>query len=65
MTRTHGAGNDLAPIYEELVRERGDVMTEAQRAAAHARHQEAALLPGPVPAGPPVPASAGPQGNGQ
>lgn len=44
MTRTP-AENDHLPIYEDLVRERGDVVTEAQIAAAHTQHQAAALLP--------------------
>lgn len=44
MTRTP-TENDHLPIYEDLVRERGDVVTEAQIAAAHTQHQAAALLP--------------------
>ncbi len=40
------SGNDHPPIYEELVRERGDAVTEAQRAAAHTQHQAAELLSG-------------------
>ncbi|MFE2263214.1 hypothetical protein [Streptomyces griseosporeus] len=35
-----------APIYEDLIRERGDVVAEAQRAAEHTHHQAAQLLPG-------------------
>ncbi|CAL9347823.1 hypothetical protein [Streptomyces sp. enrichment culture] len=33
-----------APIYEDLVRELGDVVAEAQRAADHIEHQAADLL---------------------
>jgi hypothetical protein len=36
--------NDHPPIYEELVRERGDAVAEAQRAAAHTQTQAAELL---------------------
>jgi hypothetical protein len=43
VTRTP-TGNDHLPIYEDLVRERGDVVAEAQRAAAHTQHQAAELL---------------------
>ena len=32
------------PIYEDLVRERGDAVAEAQQAAAHTQHQAAELL---------------------
>lgn len=35
-----------APIYEDLVRELGDVVAEAQRAADHIEHQAADLLAG-------------------
>ncbi|QDN91283.1 hypothetical protein FNV68_43445 [Streptomyces sp. S1D4-23] len=38
--------NDHPPIYEDLIRERGDVVAEAQRAAEHTNHQAAQLLPG-------------------
>lgn len=38
--------NDHPPIYEELVRERGDAVTEAQIAAAHTQNQAAELLTG-------------------
>ncbi|MFF4796144.1 hypothetical protein [Streptomyces sp. NPDC001276] len=31
-------------IYEDLIRERGDVVAEAQLAAAHTQHQATALL---------------------
>ncbi|MFB6703954.1 hypothetical protein ACFCW6_04475 [Streptomyces sp. NPDC056333] len=37
---------DHLPIYEDLVRECGDVVAEAQLAADHVRHQAAALLTG-------------------
>ncbi|QOV41590.1 hypothetical protein IM697_36870 [Streptomyces ferrugineus] len=43
MTRTP-AENDHLPIYEDLVRERGDVVAEAQMAAAHTQNQAAELL---------------------
>lgn len=44
---THSAsGNDHPPIYEELIRERGDVVAEAQLAAEHTQHQAAELLTG-------------------
>ncbi|MFF4020926.1 hypothetical protein [Streptomyces sp. NPDC001843] len=33
-----------APIYEELVRELGDALAEAQTAAEHTQHQAAELL---------------------
>ncbi|MEU6423922.1 hypothetical protein [Streptomyces spiralis] len=39
-------GNDHLPIYEDLIRERGDVIAEAQRAAEHTHHEAAQLLPG-------------------
>lgn len=46
-TMTHSsAGNDRLPIYEDLIRERGDVVAEAQRAAEHTQHQAAELLTG-------------------
>ncbi|HET9379478.1 MAG TPA: hypothetical protein VFP69_01440 [Streptomyces sp.] len=32
------------PIYEHLVRELGDVVAEARRAAAHTQHKAAQLL---------------------
>ncbi|MBC9724775.1 hypothetical protein [Streptomyces sp. TRM68367] len=38
---------DHLPIYEDLVRERGDVVAEAQMAAAHTENQAAELLQGP------------------
>lgn len=44
MTRTP-TENDHLPIYEDLVRERGDAVTEAQIAAAHTQHKAAELLP--------------------
>ncbi|MFE7269703.1 hypothetical protein [Streptomyces sp. NPDC057623] len=44
MTRTR-TENDHLPIYEDLVRERGDAVAEAQMAAAHTQHQAAELLP--------------------
>ncbi len=43
MTRTPTENNHL-PIYEDLVRERGDAVAEAQLAAAHTQHQAAELL---------------------
>ncbi|MFD7323659.1 hypothetical protein ACFV9D_21600 [Streptomyces sp. NPDC059875] len=46
MTRTFHE-NDHLPIYADLVRECGDVVAEAQLAAAHVQHQAAALLTGP------------------
>jgi peptidoglycan/xylan/chitin deacetylase (PgdA/CDA1 family) len=44
-TGTH-TENVHPPIYEELVRERGDVVAEAQRAATHTEIQAAELLTG-------------------
>ncbi|MFF4802844.1 hypothetical protein ACFY1U_31280 [Streptomyces sp. NPDC001351] len=35
---------DQAPIYEDLVRERGDVVAEAQTSAEHTQHRAAQLL---------------------
>ncbi|NUK00289.1 hypothetical protein HRW23_14165 [Streptomyces lunaelactis] len=43
MTRTP-TQNDHLPIYEDLVRERGDAVAEAQLAAEHTQHQAAELL---------------------
>ena len=43
MTRTP-TENDHLPIYEDLVRERGDAVAAAQLAARHTQHQAAALL---------------------
>lgn len=40
------AENVHLPIYEDLVRERGDVVAEAQMAAAHTQDQAADLLGG-------------------
>ncbi|NMI55706.1 MULTISPECIES: hypothetical protein [unclassified Streptomyces] len=37
---------DHLPIYEDLVRERGDAVAEAQLAADHTQHQAAELLTG-------------------
>ncbi|MFJ8364071.1 hypothetical protein [Streptomyces sp. NPDC093984] len=37
---------DHLPIYEDLVRERGDAVAEAQLAAEHTQHQAAELLTG-------------------
>ncbi|MEV6836731.1 hypothetical protein AB0N17_19855 [Streptomyces sp. NPDC051133] len=38
--------NDEAPIYEDLVRERGDAVAEARTAAERTQYQAAQLLPG-------------------
>lgn len=38
--------NDHTPIYEDLIRERGDVVAEAQLAARRTQHQAAELLTG-------------------
>ncbi|MGW9023097.1 hypothetical protein ACWGQ5_02430 [Streptomyces sp. NPDC055722] len=43
MARTT-SGHDHLPIYEDLVRERGDAIAEAQLAAQHMQHQAAVLL---------------------
>jgi hypothetical protein len=43
---------DAVPIYEDLVRERGDVVAEAQQAAEHTQHQAAELLGGQHPSQP-------------
>jgi hypothetical protein len=40
------------PIYEDLVRERGDAVAEAQLAAQHTQHQAAELLGGQDPSHP-------------
>lgn len=45
MTPTSTENNHL-PIYEDLVRERGDAIVEAQLAADHTQHQAAKLLTG-------------------
>ncbi|MFF4758358.1 hypothetical protein [Streptomyces sp. NPDC001292] len=37
-------GNVQLLIYEDLIRERGDVVAEAQLAAEHTRHQASELL---------------------
>ncbi|NGO08517.1 hypothetical protein G5C60_13020 [Streptomyces sp. HC44] len=36
--------SDQVPIYEDLVRERGDVVAEAKTAAEQTQHQAAELL---------------------
>jgi hypothetical protein len=36
--------NDHLPIYEDLVRERGDAVAEARTAAERTQHQAAELL---------------------
>lgn len=46
MTPTSTENNHL-PIYEDLVRELGDVIAEARSAADHTQHQAAKLLIGP------------------
>jgi hypothetical protein len=43
VTRTAGEGDPI-PIYADLVRERGDVVAEAQQAAEHIQQQAAELL---------------------
>ncbi|MFF1567684.1 hypothetical protein ACFVY1_29875 [Streptomyces sp. NPDC058293] len=59
----NSTGNDHLPVYESLVRERGDVVAEARLVAEEARYQMAYALnghagvrptPGPAehPAGP-------------
>lgn len=53
MARTP-AENDHLPIYEDLVRERGDAVAEAQTAAAHTQSQAAELLSGGQGANPPT-----------
>jgi hypothetical protein len=45
VTRSAGEG-DPVPIYADLVRERGDVVAEAQQAAARTQQQAAELLGG-------------------
>ncbi|WP_153543252.1 hypothetical protein [Streptomyces sp. RB17] len=42
----HSTEKDHLPIYEDLIRERGDVVAEAQLAAEHTQHQAAELLTG-------------------
>ncbi|MBC2902446.1 hypothetical protein [Streptomyces cupreus] len=44
--------DDHLPIYEDLVRERGDAVAEAQTAATHMQHQAAELLNSPDAHGP-------------
>jgi hypothetical protein len=50
------SGQSEAPIYEGLVRERGDVLTEVRRAAQEADSEVAQVLDFRLPpvAGPPV-----------
>ncbi|MEU5365556.1 hypothetical protein ABZ354_19130 [Streptomyces sp. NPDC005925] len=43
MTSIPTEGNH-PPIYEHLIRELGDAVAEAQRAAAHTQHKAAQLL---------------------
>ncbi|MEV7386444.1 hypothetical protein [Streptomyces sp. NPDC091215] len=50
------------PIYEDLVRERGDVVAEARLAAAHTQHRAAELLGGQYVFGDPVRRTAQPTG---
>ncbi|MEU5594985.1 hypothetical protein [Streptomyces sp. NPDC020298] len=45
MTRTFSE-SDHMPIYEDLVRELGDVVAEAQMAAEHTQHKATQLLGG-------------------
>lgn len=45
MTRTPGE-SDHMPIYEDLVRELGDVVAEAQMAAEHTQYKAIQLLGG-------------------
>ncbi|MET8632608.1 hypothetical protein ACWEQ2_02320 [Streptomyces sp. NPDC004096] len=45
MTRV-STENDHLPIYEDLIRERGDVVAEAQLAALHTQRHAAELLSG-------------------
>ncbi|MFE5027805.1 hypothetical protein ACFRAO_31915 [Streptomyces sp. NPDC056656] len=54
-------GNDRLPVYESLVRERGDVVAEARLVAQEAQYQAAYALnghggvrPAPDPAGHPA-----------
>jgi hypothetical protein len=73
-TMTHSSPeNDRLPIYEDLIRERGDVVAEAQLAAEHTHHQAAELLTGrdagrraprPDDAGPGVAAAGRPEWRG-
>lgn len=50
------AGNDHLPVYEGLVRERGDVVAEAREVAERTQHEARQALAGhPVPR--PEPAS--------
>jgi uncharacterized coiled-coil protein SlyX len=43
-TTTTTEGTDHPPIYEHLIRELGDAVAEAQKAAARTQHQAAELL---------------------
>lgn len=49
VSRSPAERNVHLPIYEDLVRERGDVVAEAQMAAAHTQDQAADLLGGEEP----------------
>ncbi|MDN0197639.1 hypothetical protein [Streptomyces sp. S.PNR 29] len=42
----HSTGNDSLPIYESLVRERGDVVAEAREVAEETQHQATQALNG-------------------
>lgn len=50
VSRSPAERNVHLPIYEDLVRERGDAVAEAQMAAAHTQDQAADLLGGGEPA---------------
>ena len=43
---TNSAGNDQLPIYDSLVRERGDVVEEAREVAEQAQQQASQALNG-------------------
>jgi hypothetical protein len=49
VTHIPNAENDHLPIYDDLVRERGDAVAEAQLAAEHTQHRAAELLTGQDP----------------
>ncbi|MGX1239316.1 hypothetical protein RKD46_000420 [Streptomyces pseudovenezuelae] len=55
---------DAPPIYEDLVRERGDVVADAQAAAEQAQYQAAQLLGGHPPHQPHLSGGVTPEANG-
>ncbi|MGX1672842.1 hypothetical protein [Streptomyces sp. NPDC055400] len=58
-------GNDHLPVYESLVRERGDVVAEARLVAQEAQHQMAYALSGHGGVRPTMPDPAGHPGQNE